>query len=111
MIVLVRPAPEIESGPVTSRSPEASVSVAARGIDSLYVPAGRMIASAPGRALVSCMAARSVQRPLAVLQTPSPGLASTSSDVVLTVKEAAGTQFAPNVVRTRNAATTILAVA
>src|SRR5438132_11256947 len=45
--------------------------------------------SAPGRAFVSWTAARSVHRPARVAHAPSPGLASTASAVLSTVKLAA----------------------
>src|SRR5689334_2936450 len=50
-----------------------------------------MISSAPARALVSWIAARSVQVPfpLAVSQMPLPGFASATSSGLLTVKVAA----------------------
>jgi hypothetical protein len=50
-----------------------------------------MISSAPARALVSWMAARSVQTPSpgAVSQMPLPGAASTTSNGLFTVKVAA----------------------
>ena len=53
------------------------------------MPAGKVITSAPARALASWMAARSVQAPPAVAQTPLPGLASLASAVLSTVKPAA----------------------
>ena len=53
------------------------------------MPLGTLMMSRPGQALASWIAARSVQTPLAVAQAPLPGLASTSSTVLLTVKVSA----------------------
>src|ERR671914_2732272 len=52
------------------------------------MPPGSWISSAPGRAFASWIAARSVQAPATVLQTPSPTLASRASAVLLTVNRA-----------------------
>ena len=82
------PAPRIATLPVMSRSPFASRFWFSGGISSLYVPAGSEIASAPERAFVSWIAARSVHAPAAVLHAPSPMFASTASTVLVTVKTA-----------------------
>ena len=54
------------------------------------LPMPKLIVSAPASAFASIMAARKVHSPgVAVWQTPSPGLASTASAVLLTVKPTA----------------------
>src|SRR5881396_2865085 len=72
-----------------SRSPVTETSSPAPGMARTYVPGGTLMVSAPGRAFVSWTAARSVHAPASVAHAPSPGLASTASAVLLTVKLAA----------------------
>src|SRR5439155_2914315 len=72
-----------------SRSPVAEASSPAPGMARTYVPRGTLMLSAPGRAFASWTAARSVHCPASVAHTPSPGLASTASAVLSTVKLAA----------------------
>src|SRR5579862_1337460 len=86
------PVPTIVSFPLLaslmSRSPVAAASSIRPGIESVYVPGGRLIVSAPECAFASWMAARSVHTAgtSAVAQVPSPGDASGWSSVLLTVK-------------------------
>src|SRR5438093_13186970 len=72
-----------------SRSPVTEASSPAPGMARTYVPGGTLMVSAPGRAFVSWTAARSVHAPASVDHAPSPGLASTASAVLSTVKLAA----------------------
>jgi crotonobetaine/carnitine-CoA ligase len=58
----------------------------ARFVTRDRLAAGRVIVSGPARALASMMAARKLQLPMLSAQMPSPGLASTVSIMVLTVK-------------------------
>jgi hypothetical protein len=85
MIVDVAPAPVIVTGPSRSRSPVAARSSLPPASESVNVPAGIEIASAPLWALASCTAARSVHTAPAVAQTLLPGFASTASVVLVTV--------------------------
>jgi hypothetical protein len=55
----------------------------------VYSPPGTLIWSAPRTMLASWIAARSVQRPVVVAQTPLPTFASTTSAVLSTVNSAA----------------------
>ena len=85
-MVSAAPAPVRVTSSVMSRSPVAAASSRIPAMVSVYVPAGRVIASAPARALASWMAARSVQKPEAAAQMPSPGETSTASAVLSTMK-------------------------
>jgi hypothetical protein len=87
-IVAPAPAPLIATLSVMSRSPVAMSFWLIGGIAIAYVPEGTSITSAPGRALASWIAARSVQEPVRVAQLPSPGRASTASLVLPTTNSA-----------------------
>ena len=82
------PAPAIVRLSAMSRSPVVMSFWFSGGMPSSYVPPGSWISSAPGSALASWIAARSVHAPPTVPQTPSPTRASTASAVLLTAKRA-----------------------
>ena len=85
-IVALAPAPLMVKSPVMSRSPVALAFSPVPGMDSVYVPGGTVIVSAPVHALASIMAARREHCPpeFASEQIPSPGLKSAVSLVVFT---------------------------
>jgi hypothetical protein len=70
-------------------TPESSLS-AGSGVAGVMVAVPMVMVSCPARALASSMAARNVQTPPEVAQTPLPGLASLASPLLLTVKAAVG---------------------
>ncbi len=90
IVVAARPAPMMVTAPpppAMSRSPVMAASSLAPAMVRVKVPAIRVMVSSPARALASMIAARSVQaiKPPAE-QMPSPGLMSTASVPVVTVK-------------------------
>lgn len=86
MMELLFPTPVIAMLLLMSRSPFAAASSPVPLMVSRYVPAGSVMTSLPASSLASMIAARNDVLPEASWATPSPGLASTVSPVVLTVK-------------------------